>query len=34
MRTVEVFRAKVFEKFGVKTAVELASLLAVRRQEA
>jgi two-component system response regulator DctR len=34
MRTVEVFRAKVFEKFGVKTAVELASLLAMRRQEA
>lgn len=27
MRTVEVHRAKVFEKMGVKTAVELAGLL-------
>ena len=27
MRTVEVHRAHVFEKMGVKTAVELAQLL-------
>ena len=30
MRTVEVYRAKVFEKMGVKSAVELAALLASR----
>lgn len=30
MRTVEVHRAKVFEKMGVKTAVELAGLLNAR----
>jgi two-component system response regulator DctR len=32
MRTVEVYRAKIFEKMGVKSAVELASLLAKRRE--
>lgn len=31
MRTVEVHRANVFEKMGVRTAVELAQLLASRR---
>lgn len=31
MRTVEVHRAHVFEKMGVKTAVELAQLLSARR---
>ncbi|MBY0430779.1 MAG: response regulator [Rhodospirillales bacterium] len=31
MRTVEVHRAKVFEKMGVKTAVELAQLMAGKR---
>jgi len=31
IRTVEVHRARVFEKMGVKTAVELARLLASRR---
>jgi two-component system response regulator DctR len=30
MRTVEVYRARIFEKMGVKSAVELASLLASR----
>lgn len=33
MRTVEVHRAHVFEKMGVKTAVELAQLLAAYRAE-
>ncbi len=28
MRTVEVYRARIFEKMGVKSAVELAALLA------
>jgi two-component system response regulator DctR len=31
VRTVEVHRAKVFEKMGVRSAVELAQLLAQRR---
>lgn len=31
MRTVEVHRANVFEKMGVRTAVELAQLVASRR---
>ena len=31
MRTVEVHRARVFEKMGVKSAVELAQLLSGRR---
>jgi two-component system, LuxR family, response regulator DctR len=31
MRTVEVHRARVFEKMGVKTAVELAQVLSPRR---
>jgi two-component system, LuxR family, response regulator DctR len=31
MRTVEVHRAHLFEKMGVKTAVELAQLLSTRR---
>lgn len=31
MRTVEVHRAHLFEKMGVKTAVELAQLLSLRR---
>ncbi len=31
MRTVEVHRAHVFEKMGVKTAVELARIMAQRR---
>ncbi|HPT48843.1 MAG TPA: response regulator [Accumulibacter sp.] len=31
MRTVEVHRAKLFEKMGVRTAVELAQLLAGKR---
>jgi DNA-binding CsgD family transcriptional regulator len=30
MRTVEVHRANVFTKMGVRTAVELAGLLAQR----
>jgi two-component system response regulator DctR len=30
MRTVEVYRSRIFEKMGVKSAVELASLLASR----
>lgn len=33
MRTVEVYRARIFEKMDVKTAVELASLLATRRND-
>lgn len=33
MRTVEVHRAHVFEKMGVKTAVELAQLLSAFRAE-
>lgn len=33
MRTVEVHRAHVFEKMGVKTAVELAQLLSTYRAE-
>lgn len=33
MRTVEVHRAHVFEKMGVKTAVELAQLLSGHRAE-
>jgi len=33
MRTVEVHRAHVFAKMGVKTAVELAQLLAAHRQD-
>lgn len=32
-RTVEVHRARLFEKMGVKSAVELAQLLARRREE-
>ncbi len=31
MRTVEVHRAKVFEKMGVRTAVELSQLMTARR---
>jgi len=31
-RTVEFFRAKIFEKMGVKSAVELAGLLGTRRR--
>jgi hypothetical protein len=31
MRTVEVHRANLFEKMGVRTAVELAQLLAGKR---
>lgn len=31
MRTVEVHRANLFEKMGVKTAVELAQLLSIKR---
>ena len=31
MRTVEVHRARIFEKMGVKSAVELAQLLSSRR---
>jgi two-component system response regulator DctR len=30
VRTVEVHRASIFEKFGVRSAVELAGLLAER----
>ncbi len=33
MRTVEVYRARIFEKMGVASAVELASLLAARKRE-
>ncbi len=33
MRTVEVYRARVFEKMGVKSAVELAAMLASRHRE-
>jgi two-component system response regulator DctR len=33
MRTVEVYRARIFEKMGVKSAVELAGLMASRRRE-
>lgn len=33
MRTVEVYRARIFEKMGVKSAVELAALLGSRRGE-
>lgn len=33
MRTVEVHRARILEKMGVRTAVELASLLAPRRRD-
>lgn len=32
MRTVEVHRARIFDKMGVRSAVELAQLLATRRQ--
>jgi two-component system response regulator DctR len=31
-RTVEVYRARILEKMGVKTAVELAALVAERRR--
>jgi two-component system response regulator DctR len=31
IRTVEVHRARIFEKMGVRSAVELAQLLAPRR---
>ena len=31
MRTVEVHRARIFEKMGVKSAVELAQLLSGNR---
>jgi two-component system response regulator DctR len=31
VRTVEVHRARIFEKMGVRSAVELAQLLAPRR---
>jgi two-component system response regulator DctR len=31
MRTVEVHRARIFEKMGVKSAVELAQLLSGKR---
>ena len=33
MRTVEVYRARVFEKMGVKSAVELAIVLAALRRD-
>jgi two-component system response regulator DctR len=33
MRTVEVYRARIFEKMGVRSAVELAGALALRRRE-
>jgi two-component system response regulator DctR len=33
MRTVEVYRARIFGKMGVKSAVELAGLVAQRRRE-
>ena len=33
MRTVEVYRARIFEKMGVKSAVELAALLAAKGRE-
>jgi two-component system response regulator DctR len=33
MRTVEVYRARIFEKMGVRSAVELAAMLAARRRE-
>jgi two-component system response regulator DctR len=33
MRTVEVYRARIFEKMGVKSAVELTALLASKRRE-
>jgi two-component system response regulator DctR len=33
MRTVEVYRARIFEKMGVKSAVELAALLATKGRE-
>ena len=33
MRTVEVHRARVFEKMGVRSAVELAQLLAPSREK-
>lgn len=33
MRTVEVYRARIFGKMGVKSAVELAGLLAARRRD-
>jgi two-component system response regulator DctR len=31
VRTVEVHRARIFEKMGVRSAVELAQLLAPKR---
>ncbi|HET9580134.1 MAG TPA: LuxR C-terminal-related transcriptional regulator [Usitatibacter sp.] len=31
-RTVEVYRARILEKMGVKTAVELAAMVAGRRR--
>jgi len=34
MRTVEVHRARIFEKMGVRSAVELANLIALRRHTA
>jgi two-component system response regulator DctR len=34
MRTVEVHRARIFDKMGVRSAVELAQLLAARKQAA
>lgn len=33
MRTVEVYRARIFEKMGVRTAVELAGVMAPRRHD-
>jgi two-component system response regulator DctR len=33
MRTVEVYRARIFEKMGVASAVELAGLLAARKTD-
>ncbi len=33
MRTVEVYRARILAKMGVKTAVELAALVATRRAD-
>jgi two-component system, LuxR family, response regulator DctR len=33
MRTVEVYRARIFEKMGVRSAVELAALLATRSRD-
>ena len=33
MRTVEVYRARLLEKMGVKSAVELAGLLSARRRQ-